>query len=243
VHGPEDETGGYTLWWRENRVSSVAYGLPPRADARVELEARLNVTHPPLLVVLSGPSGVGKDTVLRALKGRLPDIHYAVTATTRPPRPGETEGKSYFFLNQDTYDGMLDRGELLAPAEVHGHWYGAPLPPIRRAFAAGSDLLLKIDVQGALQVRRRFPGAVFIFLAPPSLECLLDRLAIRHTESPEELERRVRDAHFEMGQLPQYDYLVVNNDSSLDSTVGQVECIVTAERLRLHRQSIRLENH
>jgi guanylate kinase len=112
---------------------------------------------------------------------------------------------------------------------------------LRRAFALGRDVLLKIDVQGALQVRRRFPQAIFIFLAPPSLEGLLERLRQRHTESAQELARRQRDAHFEMAQLPQYDYVVVNNDADLDATVGQVECIVIAERLRLHRQPIDLE--
>ena len=133
---------------------------------------------------------------------------------------------------------MLDRSELLAPAEVHGNRYGAPLDPIRKAFGEGHDVLLKIDVQGAIQVRRRLPQAVFIFLAPPSIEDLIARLRQRHTESPEELTRRIEDARFEMAQMPQYDYMVVNYDHDLHGAVGEVSCIITAEKLRIQRQPI-----
>jgi guanylate kinase len=195
----------------------------------------------PLLVVLSGPSGVGKDSVIKQLRDVLPDLHYAVTATTRAPRPGEVLGQSYFFLTRQEYDQMLDRGELLAPAQVHGNWYGAPLQPLRDAFARGKDVLLKIDVQGAIAVRRRIPQAVFLFLAPPAPEDLVDRLGSRQTESHEELSRRIRDAEFELAQLPHYDYCVVNHDQDLDATVGSVACVISAERLRISRQPIDLE--
>jgi guanylate kinase len=136
---------------------------------------------------------------------------------------------------------MLDRDELLAPAQVHGNWYGAPLGELRRAFAAGRDVLLKIDVQGAIQVRRRLPQAVFIFLAPPSMDDLIARLTARHTESEEELRRRVADATFEMAQMPHYDYLVVNKEQGLGDAIHAVGCIMSAERLRIHRQPIRLD--
>lgn len=194
----------------------------------------------PLLVVLSGPSGVGKDTVIKQLHNALPDLHYAVTATTRPPRPDETEGRSYFFLTKQQYDTMLDRGELLAPAQVHGNWYGAPLQPLRAAFEQGKDVLLKIDVQGAIAVRRRIPQAVFLFLAPPSPEQLVERLGSRQTESREELARRARDAAYEMAQMPHYDYCVVNHDQDLAGTVANVACVISAERLRIYRQPIDL---
>jgi guanylate kinase len=194
----------------------------------------------PLLVVLSGPSGVGKDTVIRHLREVLPDLHYAVTATTRAPRTGETHGQSYYFLSRSEYDVMLDRGELLAPAQVHGNWYGAPLQPLRAAFAQGKDVLLKIDVQGAIAVRRRFPQAVFLFLAPPSPAELVNRLGTRQTESSEEVDRRIRDAEFELAQLPYYDYCVVNHDQDLDETVSDVRCVIAAERLRISRQPIDL---
>jgi guanylate kinase len=194
----------------------------------------------PLLVVLSGPSGVGKDTVMERLHGTLPDLHYAVTATTRPPRPGEVDGRSYYFLTREEYDSMLDRGELLAPAQVHGNWYGAPLEPLRAAFALGKDVLLKIDVQGAIAVRRRLPQAVFLFLAPPTPQHLVERLGSRHTESPDQLARRLRDASYELAQMPHYDYCVVNHDDDLDGTVADVACVISAERLRINRQPIDL---
>lgn len=194
----------------------------------------------PLLVVLSGPSGVGKDSVIRRLRDVLPDLHIAVTATTRAPRPGEKDGESYYFLSRSEYDAMLDRGELLAPAQVHGNWYGAPLQPLRAAFRRGEDVLLKIDVQGAIAVRRRLPQAVFLFLAPSSPHELVDRLGSRQTESEEELARRIRDAEFELAQLPHYDYCVINHEGDLDSTVGDVGCVISAERLRINRQPIDL---
>ena len=194
----------------------------------------------PLLVVLSGPSGVGKDSVIRELRNCIDDMHFAVTATTRPPRPGETPGQSYHFVTQDEYDHMLDRGELLAPAEVHGYWYGAPVDSIRRELQANRDVLLQIDVQGAMQVRRRYPQAVFIFLAPSSTRGLVERLRARHTESQEQFRRRVADAEFEMAQLPQYDYVVVNREDDLEGAVRSVACIIHAERLRVSRQPVRL---
>jgi guanylate kinase len=191
-------------------------------------------------VVLSGPSGVGKDTVMAHLHATLPDLHYAVTATTRPPRSGEVDGRSYYFLSRDEYDAMLDRGELLAPAQVHGNWYGAPLEPLRAAFQQGKDVLLKIDVQGAIAVRRRLPQAVFLFLAPPTPEHLVERLSSRHTESPDELARRIADASYELAQMPHYDYCVVNHDHDLKKTVADVACVISAERLRINRQPIDL---
>lgn len=135
---------------------------------------------------------------------------------------------------------MLDRGELLAPARVHGNWYGAPLLPLRQAFRDGKDVLLKIDVQGAIAVRRRIPQAVFLFLAPPSPGHLVERLGSRQTETPPELERRLRDAAFEMAQMPHYDYCVVNQDHNLDEAVSNVACVISAERLRIMRQPIDL---
>jgi guanylate kinase len=193
-----------------------------------------------MLVVLSGPSGVGKDSVIRELKQRVPDICYVVSMTTRPIRTGEIEGKSYHFVGREEYDSLLDRGELLAPAQVHGSWYGVPSEAVQAALRHGEDVFLKIDVQGAISLRRRLPQAVFIFLAPSSMEDLLERLRSRHTESPDELGRRLRDAQFEMEQLPTYDYKVVNAPDGLQRAVESVACIITAERLRVRRQPIEL---
>lgn len=196
--------------------------------------------HSPLLIILSGPSGAGKDTVIERLREQRPAMHYVVTVTTRAPRPGEIPGKSYIFVSQEEYDTMRDRGELLAPADVHGHWYGAPVDQIRRALARGQDVLLKVDVQGARQVRRRIPQAVYVFLAPPTFEELSERMRHRHTESPADLERRLRDARYEMEQMPQYDYLVINRRDELDRAVGNLACIIEAERLRIHRPRVAL---
>lgn len=195
----------------------------------------------PLLIVLSGPSGVGKDTVMNRLQHVVTDLYFAVTATTRAPRPGEIDGRSYYFLTKEQYDDLLQRDELLAPARVHGNWYGAPLRPILAMLESGRDVLLKIDVQGALSLRRRIPQAVYLFLAPPSMEHLMERLDARRTESPEDQAQRVQDAVFEMAQVSNYDYCVVNHDDDLDGTVANVACVITAERLRVERPAVFLQ--
>jgi guanylate kinase len=207
----------------------------PSTDAAVPL--------PPMLVVFSGPSGAGKDSVLQYLRGMVPDLHVAVTATTREPRPGEIPGRSYHFLSLDDYDRMLVAGQLLAAARVHGRRYGVPLEEIRGPLAAGEDVLVKLDVQGAMDLRSGVPQAVFIFLAPPSLNELVTRLVDRRTESPEGLERRLDDARFEMQLLPQYDYAVVNGPAGASHAAAQIASIITAERLRTHRRVIDLTNH
>lgn len=198
------------------------------------------VAESPLLVVLSGPSGVGKDTVIKEIKESGFDIHHVVTATTRVPRLGENDGRDYYFVSQDEFSRMIDENALLEYAEVHGNRYGTPLQEVRDAFARGKDALLKIDVQGGLQVKRRIPQAVFVFLAPPSLEELLARLQGRHTESSDELAQRTRDAHFEMAQRDAYDYVIVNQEYCVGAAADQLKCIVTAEKLRIHRQPIDL---
>jgi guanylate kinase len=195
-----------------------------------------------MLMVLSGPSGAGKDSVLQYLREKVPDLCVAVTATTREPRPGEIPNRSYHFLSREEYDAMLDAGRLLAPADVHGNWYGVPVEEILEPLSRGEDVVVKIDVQGAIDVRRRIPQAIFVFLAPPSLEELVRRLRLRHTESPEDLQRRIRDAAFEMEQLPRYDYAVVNGPAGAERAAGSIACIVAAERVRTHRQPIHLAN-
>lgn len=208
--------------------------MPGAADAAVAL--------PPMLMVLSGPSGVGKDSVLQYLRELVPDICVAVTATTRAPRAGEKDGTSYHFVTRAEYNRMLDAGRLLAPADVHGHWYGVPLDEILRPLREGEDVIVKIDVQGAMDVKHRIPQAIFVFLAPPSLPELIRRLEERHTESPQDLQRRINDASFEMEQLPRYDYAVVNGPEGADKAAHSIGCIIDAERLRTHRQPISLAN-
>jgi len=187
---------------------------------------------PPLLIVLSGPSGVGKDTVIRELKRRWPELHYLVTATTRAPRPGEVDGVNYHFLSREEFVDWVRNGEFLEWANVHGNLYGSPLADIRAALAEGKDVMLKIDVQGAKQVKQKVPEALFIFLVPPSMEVLLERLKERQSESEEDLALRTRNAHLEMEEQYYYDYVVQNDTGQVERTVERLKEIILAEKNR-----------
>ncbi|MBI2940127.1 MAG: guanylate kinase [Chloroflexi bacterium] len=200
-------------------------------DAR-EIE-RLYPPHRGLLIVLSGPSGVGKDALIAELKRERWPCHFAITTTTRPRRANETDGIHYHFVTPERFASMREGGELLEWAVVHGREYGTPVLRVREALAAGRDVLLKIDVQGADQVRRRVPGALLIFLAPVSMAELIDRLRRRGTESGAELERRIATACDEMRRLPGYDYIVVNREGGLADAVATFKAIVVAEHARV----------
>jgi len=193
-----------------------------------------------LLFVLSGPSGVGKDAAIQGLKASGFAIHHAITATTRTPRPTERHGVDYFFYDNAEFVEMLGRGDLLESAVVFGKLYGTPKQQVREQLENGKDVLLKIDVQGARQVKSRVPNAVFIFLAPPSIDDLVQRLKQRRTESEAEMAIRVQNAYVEMGALETYDYVVVNQQNRLEEAVRQVGCIIEAERCRVHRRAITL---
>ncbi len=195
---------------------------------------------PPLLVVLSGPSGVGKDAVLGELRKLDRPWHFAVTATTRAIRPGETDGVDYIFLDTDTFDRMRERDEFIECAEVYGRWYGVPRSQARDALRSGKDVFLKIDVQGAATIRRMAPEALLIFLIPPSMDELRDRLTGRMTESSEDLERRLRTAEEELSQVGQFDYRVVNRDGLLVNAVADIDAIVAAEKCRVLPRVVQL---
>ena len=188
---------------------------------------------PPLLVVLSGPSGVGKDAALSRLKSLERPWHFVVTATTRPLRTGERDGVEYIFLDTETFFEMKDRGEFLECAEVYGRWYGVPRSQVRQGLEAGKDVILKVDVQGAETVRKLAPEAVFIFMVPGTVEELRARLAQRMTESSPEIELRLRVAEEEMERVGEFDYRVVNRDGCLDRAIADIDAIIGSEKCRV----------
>lgn len=188
-----------------------------------------------LLVVISGPSGAGKGTVCDFLRRRNPALAYSVSATTRPPRPGEKDGVNYFFISREEFTARIGRGEFLEWAEVYGNLYGTPRPYVEKMLTAGRDVLLEIDTQGALQVKANCPSGVFIFLLPPSLAELEKRITQRGTETESERLRRLSAARDEIARVRSYNYLVINDE--VEQAVTRVEAILTAEHARVERFS------
>ena len=186
------------------------------------------------VIVISGPSGVGKDTIINELRRRPVggDFHYVVTCTTRTPRAGEMDGVHYHFKSEEEFAALQAAGELLESATVHGRSYGTPKSEVRQALARGKDALLKIDVQGARSVRSVIPEALLIFIAPPSSEALAERLRGRGTETAEELVARARSAMIEMERAKDYDHLVLNETGYPEEAAAQVEKIVLSERAK-----------
>ncbi len=164
------------------------------------------------LFVISGPSGVGKGTLRKELFRRLGSLSYSVSCTTRTPRPGEKEGVDYFFLDRETFDRFLSRGAFLEWAEVHGNLYGTLEETVRNSLEEGQDVILEIDVQGAIQVKERMPEAVLIFIAPPGERELVRRLSQRGTEKEQELKKRLENARRELDAASDYDHIIVNDD-------------------------------
>ena len=184
-----------------------------------------------MLVIISGPSGVGKDTIIDALRRRPhdPEYHYVVTCTTRATRPGEADGVDYHFLDRETFAAQRAAGEFLEANEVHANWYGTPRRQVREALGAGRDVILKIDVQGAQVVKEKVPGALLIFLIPPSLEDLFHRLRSRATENADELELRQRNAAIELARQEDYDYVVTNETGQVERTAQRIDEIIADE--------------
>jgi len=194
----------------------------------------------PLLIVLSGPSGVGKDAVLTRLRESGYPLCYITTLTTRLQRPNEEDGVDYHFISEAKFQEMLDSNALMESANVYGNWYGVPRAMTREALDRGEDVIIKIDVQGAATIRRIAPGAVFIFLTAPSTEELSNRLGQRLTESPDQLAVRLKTAEEEMKQLSLFDYVVVNREGEIDAAVSRIEAIITAEKCRVNPRQIEL---
>jgi guanylate kinase len=194
----------------------------------------------PLLVVLSGPSGVGKDSILMRMREIGFPFHFVVTATSRPMRPGERAGYDYHFVGEERFKEMIEHEELLEWAEVYGHYKGIPKSEVREALESGRDVILRIDIQGAATVRRIAPQALFIFAAPGNFDELRSRLRWRRTESPDEIEHRLEVARLEMEAVDQFDYVVMNHEDRLDDAVGQIRAIIVAEKQRVRPRRITL---
>lgn len=192
----------------------------------------------PLLVVISGPSGVGKDTLVQGLKKRAYPFYFVVTATSRPPRVNEVHGIDYFFVSEAEFEDMVRKDELLEHAIVYGQHKGIPKQQVRAALASGKDVVMRLDVQGAATVKSIVPEAVLVFLSASSEQELYHRLEQRCTESEAQLDVRIRTARKELEQLAIFDYVVINRDGEVDKAVSQVLNIVHAEHCRVRPRQI-----
>ncbi|MBA7504322.1 Guanylate kinase [subsurface metagenome] len=193
-----------------------------------------------LLIVLSGPSGVGKDALLRRMEEQKYPFHYVVTVTSRPRREGERDGVDYHFTSQREFQRMIDNGEFLEWANVYGNYYGVPRKEISQALSKGKDVIVKVDVQGAKTIKQILPQAVFIFLRPPSMEELERRLRQRHSESARDLALRLRKAEEEMKSLSLFDHVLTSYEGKLDEVISQIQAIVTAEKSRIKSRAVEL---
>ncbi len=192
----------------------------------------------PMVVVLSGPSGVGKDTVLDRMKRSGGSMYFAVTATTRPRRSQEVDGVDYHFVSRDKFRAMIDGGELLEWAEVYGNLYGVPKNQVRESLQQGHDVVIKVDIQGAETIKRLIPQALLIFVSPPSMEALEKRLRKRSTESASDLQRRIATARQEMDKQRLFDYVVVNEE--VGRAVSEINDIIDKEKGRANREAVEL---
>jgi guanylate kinase len=199
-----------------------------------------NPVSSPLLVVISGPSGVGKDVTLKRMQEMGCRFHFVVTTTDRPRRPGEVDGVDYFFVSSAEFERMIEGDELLEHATVYGQHKGVSRDQVRRALDSGQDVVMRLDVQGAATIRRLVPDAVLIFLTTESEQELMARLKARRTESGQALRTRLEIARQEMGCIDEFDYIVVNRDGRLDETVETIMAIITAEKCRVWQREIRL---
>jgi len=207
--------------------------MSPKSDA---LLAR---SPGPLLIILSGPSGAGKDAVLEKLKKACP-LSHVTTVTTRPRRPGEKDRVHYHFVSPEKFQQLIKTNALLEHARVYGNWYGVPRAPVKEALAVGKDTIIKVDIQGAATIKKVVPQAAFIFLTPPSVDELVERLKERNTESGDDLAHRVKKANEEMESLRLFDYVVFNRRGEMEQAVADIKAIIAAEKCRVKRRKITL---
>jgi len=183
------------------------------------------------LIILSGPSAVGKGTVLRALLEEYNDVCYSVSATTRKPREGEVDGVHYFFMSQDEFKDSIENDEFIEWAKVHNNYYGTPRHYVQETLKSGKDVILEIDIQGARQVAESFSEGVFVFLAPPSMEELKSRIYKRGTETEDVIQTRMSNATKELEEIDRYDYLIINDE--VENAVNKLKSIIIAERCKI----------
>jgi len=194
---------------------------------------KFNLRAKPLLIVLSGPSGAGKDAVLSRMKASGCSLKHVTTVTTRPQRTKERDNIDYHFVSTERFQEMIENKELLEWANVYGSWYGVPKQPVEQALDKGQDVIIKVDIQGAATIKKILPQAVFIFLTPPTIEELTIRLKQRQTESSSKLALRIKTAEEEMKQLPLFDYIVLNREDEVELAVSNIKAIITAEKCRV----------
>ena len=193
-----------------------------------------------LLIVISGPSGIGKDAVVQGLQARELPFHFVITATTRPPRKNEVHGEDYFFYSKEDFEALIESDELLEHAWVYSDYKGVPKSQVRCALDSGEDVVMRLDFQGAKTVRELCPDAILIFLTASTKEEWLQRLKSRRSESDEEMALRIRTAKQEFESLDIFDYIVVNQQGQLDQTLDIIENIITAEHHRVHPRKVSL---
>jgi len=194
-----------------------------------------------LLYVISGPSGVGKTSIIEGVMNKVRNVVFSVSCTTRPKRPNEVEGRDYFFVDERTFLDMVKKDEFLEWAIVHGHYYGTPRKFVEDKIKSNVNVILDIDVQGAMTVMKKVRDAVFVFIAPPSFDELKKRLLKRGTEKEEDMVKRLEDAKKELEQIPKFQYLIVNVD--LQESIEQLTSIIVAEQLKVNRVIERLGFH
>lgn len=194
----------------------------------------------PLLIVISGPSGIGKDAVVGLLRQTNSDTHFVITMTSRLPRVDEVEGRDYFFVTREEFEQKIEKNDLIEYACVYSDYKGIPKTQVREAFASGKDVIMRLDVQGAMTIRRLYPEAVLIFLTASSEGEWIQRLLDRRSETPEELDIRLLVAAQEYEMIREFDYMVVNSDQHLDKTIADIQAIIRAEHLKTNPRKVEL---